>query len=1057
MRGPSQTWTDAGEHASTSGADEADLRTSTEYADSLGWESEGCPSTPRATEAWKEKRNWSEILDQHGDGGGGIGGVGGGGLQKGRTLHQLLMSPERNRRKTPAQIKALIDEKHARAQRLRDERETQRMARLAQAEAVRQAVQTSQADVVERKRADIDERQARSAELRQAHLAEIRLKAGDETKKVHEVLFITSLQTQDRKLSLQQRLQETEQRRRQQLAKIQQRQRETEVAMQGAQERRHQLEAERRERIAGREKRAAAAAAKLEEERRALELARSQRAEQQRLALEQQKRAAEEEAERRQHRLASRLREAGMRRLSHLDQIRDRAAISKDERDSCPPMSPTKRPRSREVVAVIREVSASDDERRPQPLQTVDRSLTFSQVPANRLKGMRRRAAKLMARLDANRVTVIEDESLLGGREGMAVRDTLSRALADLQHVHGKHDAVGLEAGVGRVMQLLDSTRALGLNAARQVGLLEFVARALTPTQPPWPHRLDMALLALLLRLLLVEANCDFLLGGNLLAPIIPQLVAVLDRCNGREGVVELGAGQDGVLLNALLKVVVLALWHQPTIPAVLAMREHAVGYLLAAGVVHRLHELFSLFDPMASPEGTPYPAYLEQALRLLAAIAYHPVQPLGADKRRMARSQNAPALILTLKEVTLAGLLSLLTAVLLHAAPSSTPGGDAERPALPSNFCSVALGVLRVLNNAAFMDLAAMQRMLGSLDLRVEIFHVISFLLTFCTRQWHEAADQVKGLLNELLLLIGFFGVLEPCNQDVLQWGKAPNVVQKLCMLPAAYFSNRSLMHVLFPTLLVACYQNERICEVVEYQMGMHSLLAYVQQAAVADLASSSVPGSKASVPVRAAFGNCKAGSSRQDREPLAFGPGNLETVPFQAPIVAVTEKRCPRCELTKPAAQFNYSWQTSDRLQCYCKECKREVHNLRMAEARKREATPKVAQKQCRHCLQVLPASSFCISRRIADGLNSYCRKCNYEFAHKRSIKRRWPVTQPTVSEKRCTRCAVVKPAGMFSRRTAQRDGLQAYCKGCMREVSQVSLSKRAAASSKSTNAGQ
>ena len=46
-------------------------------------------------------------------------------------------------------------------------------------------------------------------------------------------------------------------------------------------------------------------------------------------------------------------------------------------------------------------------------------------------------------------------------------------------------------------------------------------------------------------------------------------------------------------------------------------------------------------------------------------------------------------------QEVSLAGMLSLLTAVLLQTAPAATPG-EASFTALPSNFAAVALGVLR-------------------------------------------------------------------------------------------------------------------------------------------------------------------------------------------------------------------------------------------------------------------------------------------------------------------------------------------------------------------------
>ena len=45
-------------------------------------------------------------------------------------------------------------------------------------------------------------------------------------------------------------------------------------------------------------------------------------------------------AEQLEARLAQRLHEAAERRVSHLDQIRERAAISKEDREACPPMSP---------------------------------------------------------------------------------------------------------------------------------------------------------------------------------------------------------------------------------------------------------------------------------------------------------------------------------------------------------------------------------------------------------------------------------------------------------------------------------------------------------------------------------------------------------------------------------------------------------------------------------------------------------------------------------------------------------------------------------------------
>ena len=44
--------------------------------------------------------------------------------------------------------------------------------------------------------------------------------------------------------------------------------------------------------------------------------------------------------------------------------------------------------------------------------------------------------------------------------------------------------------------------------------------------------------------------------------------------------------------------------------------------------------------------------------------------------------------------------------------------------------------------------------------------------------------------------------------------------------------------------------------------------------------------------------------------------------------------------------------------------------------------------------------------------------------------------PVLEPTVTEKECSMCHVVKPAGQFSRRSARPSGLQPGCKQCFKE---------------------
>lgn len=82
------------------------------------------------------------------------------------------------------------------------------------------------------------------------------------------------------------------------------------------------------------------------------------------------------------------------------------------------------------------------------------------------------------------------------------------------------------------------------------------------------------------------------------------------------------------------------------------------------------------------------------------------------------------------------AGVLSLLTAVLLNASPTCTPA-EASSRALPPNFVEAAHLVMTVLNNLCRLDLQAGQYMLSCAHHRMEFYHLISFLLSYCLSRW--------------------------------------------------------------------------------------------------------------------------------------------------------------------------------------------------------------------------------------------------------------------------------------------------------------------------------
>jgi hypothetical protein len=95
----------------------------------------------------------------------------------------------------------------------------------------------------------------------------------------------------------------------------------------------------------------------------------------------------------------------------------------------------------------------------------------------------------------------------------------------------------------------------------------------------------------------------------------------------------------------------------------------------------------------------------------------------------------------------------------------------------------------------------------------------------------------QVVSVLNEAVVLAGFFAAGRREHQERLHWGRAPSLLYRLCSLPTPYFScddsTPHLSHlpdVLLATLIAACAGVQRNCEVVCATIGMSTLVDYAR-----------------------------------------------------------------------------------------------------------------------------------------------------------------------------------------------------------------------------------
>ena len=752
--------------------------------------------------AWKVKRNWTEIL-----------------RSSPRHLQEKLMSPERQHRLSPADLKRRAEARQARASALRAQRSSLLAQRLARAEETREAVRAASALSRERLAQGLEEKLSRGRENREAHLFNIASRAKESNQKVEAVIETNFLEDQARREALKQRMEEAETRKQELLAAVVQRQKEAEAAVEEAQERKSRLEAERKKRLSEKQRRMEEVQAKKRLERQVAQEQLQQAAEQQRAAAEEHARLLAEESESRKLRLAMRLKDARKRRAGHLEQIKDRSAVGdRDRRESFgAPPSPCMTPAS---------PSLSRGAESPKGF----RSLSLDD---GLLKGLQRKAKKFRQRVSAGKEYAENKEvmeSLKG--PGMAqMRTRMVKAMKDLQKLSRRNNAGMLRRSMVELVHHFASAPVADCHLARQSGLLKIVAERASSSKLPDSVR-HAALQLTINAIEGVPESRAFVLCSKSLLEMVPALTAELNSEEGdelhsaSEGEPE---GAKGPPLELMLQVSALALssgleeYRQITIDT--------IGFMICSGGVHIVSEHIALYNS-AAPDA-PFLRTIVQCLALMEAVTSPPSNGSPVNSGRHELRSITECLMTSIEDTSMVGLPSLLCAALLRA--SSTGSSGAIQPQhLPPNFIPVAAAVMRILSNCAMHDLPTTQRIMSAPDLRVEIYHAISFLISFCTEQWATGNSRIKPLLNEVLLVCGYFVVLHPLNQGVLRWGKSPTILKKLCHLPFPYFCDPELQEVLLPTLLAACYKNQNNRMVVEQDFSLKMLLRFLRSAEV-------------------------------------------------------------------------------------------------------------------------------------------------------------------------------------------------------------------------------
>uniref|UniRef100_A0A665VLD2 S phase cyclin A-associated protein in the endoplasmic reticulum N-terminal domain-containing protein n=1 Tax=Echeneis naucrates TaxID=173247 RepID=A0A665VLD2_ECHNA len=246
------------------------------------------------------------------------------------------------------------------------------------------------------------------------------------------------------------------------------------------------------------------------------------------------------------------------------------------------------------------------------------------------------------------------------------------------------------------------------------------------------------------------------------------------------------------------------------------------ISYVVNMGLIDKLYGCFlSVQGPV--DEHPKMSSFLQQASALLHSMcklcfAVTGRAPSIFDNKR----QDPTGLTALLQSTDLVGVVHTLYCILLHSfLPESA--SQSQEPYGPG-VIQVALQGIRFLNSFALLDLSAFQSVLGAEGLSLAFRHIVSSLLWYCSQ--HSSEE----LLHEVIICVGYFTVNHPDNQVIVQSGRQPSVLQKLCQLPFQYFSHPRLIRVLFPSLISACYNNSQNKVILQQEMSCVLLATFIQ-----------------------------------------------------------------------------------------------------------------------------------------------------------------------------------------------------------------------------------
>ncbi|KAF4793446.1 S-phase cyclin A-associated protein in the ER [Turdus rufiventris] len=812
-----------------------------------------------ARESWRQSNSWGDRVEEEPARPPG----------HGIHMHEKLSSPSRKR--TIAESKKKHEEKQMKAQQLREKLREEKTLKLQKLMEREKDVRKWKEELLDQRRRMMEEKLLHAEFKREVQLQAIVKKAQEEEAKVNEIAFINTLEAQNKRHDVLNKLKEYEQRLNELQEERQRRQEEKQARDEAVQERKRALEAERQARVEELLMKRKEQEARIEQQRQEKEKAREDAARER--ARDREERlaaltAAQQEAmEELQKKIQLKHDESIRRHMEQIEQRKEKAAELSSGRhantDYAPKLTPYERKKQCSLCNVVissevylfshikgkkhqqavrenssiqgRELSDEEVEHLSLKKYIVD-IVVESSVPVEPLKDgeekqkIKKKAKKLKARMNSR---AKEYESLMEAKNAVSdspFKAKLQRLAKDLlKHLQmqdgcslGNNKVPGLDRTLGEISRILEKENTADKVAFRAAGgltALENVLQMVTsPSNLSAAARVPLKSLCSTVNVYSLTCsncieNCSYVLFSNKITFLMDLLihqftVSVPDDHNATAG--------RSVNKQVLMECEISGC-------CILPMYEWEGGsYVVNIGLVDKLCCCFlSVQGPV--DENPKIASFLQNATALLHGICQLCFAVSGRSWNVFDTARQDPTgLTAALQATDLVGVLHMLYCVLFHGSisdPNTSP-----KDSYTASTVQVAIQSLCFFNSFAVLDLPAFQSIVGAEGLSLAFRHIISSLLGYCSQHTCE------GLLHEVIVCVGFFTVNNPDNQIIVQSGRHPTVLQKLCQLPFQYFSDPRLIKVLFPSLIAACYNNPQNKIILEQEMSCVLLATFIQ-----------------------------------------------------------------------------------------------------------------------------------------------------------------------------------------------------------------------------------